>query len=190
MNKDMRREPPSRKLAAGLGLLTALVLLGASGILVMDLVSLLGVEPPHVVAKAAASAETPWMSFLAKAILTVTLILAMAIIAPAVGALCLFGLLRRYGNHLVPLNHVEHAATPPPVVGLAAAGSLNVAGAAACTAQPLNLGTSFEEERLRRAGLASRMEAGVLGQLFEDNVKLQQKIAVARDKDLATAAAR
>jgi hypothetical protein len=189
-NKDMVRERPNRKLATGFGLLTSLVLFGAAGILVTDLVLLLGAESPPAnaaaapvapaVAKAAASAEMPWNTFLGKTILIVTSIVAVAVIAPLVGALCLFGLLRRYGKQLGPLIHVEYT-SPPVVVGPFTAGALG--SAAAGTAQLLNLGPSFEEERLRKAELTGRMEAGVVGQLFEDNLKLRKKIEIAREKD-------
>jgi hypothetical protein len=197
MNQDTGQEPLNRKLAAGLGLLTSLVLLCAAGFLVSELGARFGVEPPTAAApsvpaaaRAGASAETPWMAFLAKTILTVTIILAMAIVAPMVGALCLFVLLRRYAKHLGPLLHVEQTRPTLVLAGAGAAASLGVAPVTAPTAQLLNLGPSFEEERLRQAGLAGRMEAGVLGQLFEDNVKLQQKIAVAREQEGATAPGR
>jgi hypothetical protein len=193
-NKDMGQELPHRQLAASLGVLTSLVLLCVAGILAMDLVAHLGVAPTSAapiapaVAKSAASAETPWMTFVGRTILTVTIIVALAIIAPMVGALCLFGLLRRYGKHLGPLIHVEHASPPPVMVGPFTAGSLGIAGAAASTPQPLNMGPTFEEDRLRKTELTSRMEAAVLGQLLEDNVKLQAKIEVFRNQGKATAA--
>lgn len=196
MNQDTVQEPLNRKLAAGLGLLTSLVLLGAAGFLVAELGARFGVEPaaaaPSVpaAARAGASAEMPWMAFVAKTIFTVTIILAMAIVAPAVGALCLFALLRRYAKHLGPLLHIEQTSPPVVLAGAGVAASLGVAPVTAPAAQLLNLGPSFEEERLRQAGLAGRMEAGVLGQLFEDNVKLQQKIAVAREQEGATAPGR
>lgn len=184
--KPIGQEPPIPKLAAGLGLLTSLILLGAVGILATDLVSLLGAEPPAAVAptvaaaaKTTVAAETPWLTFLGKTILTVAGIVALAVIAPLVGALGLFGLLRRYGKHLGPLIHVEYAA-PPVVVGPFTASSLGVTGS---TAQPLNLGPSFEDERLRKTEQASRMEAGVLAQLFEDNLKLQEKIEQVKEQE-------
>ena len=193
LNNDMSQESPHRKLAASLGVLTSLVLLCVAGILAMDLVSHLGVTPttaaPIVPAatKSTASAESPWMIFIGRTILTVTIIVALAIIAPLVGALCLFGLLRRYGKHLGPLIHVEKTSPAPVFVGPYPGGSFGVASIAG-TPQPLNMGPSFEDDRLRKSELTSRMEAAVLGQLLEDNVKLQAKIEVGRNQGKATAA--
>jgi hypothetical protein len=187
MNKNLGQEPPNRNLAAGLGILTSVVLLGAAGVLAMDLVSGIGAEPSPAAAPivpaitgAAASAPMPGLTILAKTILTVTAIVAMSIIAPLVGALCLFGLLRRYGKHLGPLIHLEYTGPPPTVVGPFGGSPFGFGGAAASSAQPLNLGPSFEEDRLRHVALAGHMEAGVLRQLFDDNVKLQEKIGIAR----------
>jgi hypothetical protein len=195
-NNDPDQAPPNRKLAAGLGLLTALVLLGAAGTLAVDLVSLIGTDPAAApvapaIANAPAGVEMPWLTFPGNAMLAVASIVALVIIAPLIGALCLFGLLHRYGQHLGPLIHLQYTYTVPPpmAAGPFATSSLGVAGAAACSAQPLNLGLSFEEERLRKTAQTGRMEAGVLAQLFDDNVKLQEKIGLARAKEKATAAA-
>ncbi len=174
-NKDPGQAPAYRTVAAGLGLLTSVVLLGAAGILVVDLLALPGAQPP-----VATHVEMPWLAILGRTMVTLTIIVALAIIAPLVGALCMFGLLRRYGKHLGPLIHLEYTGPPPQMAGPFVPALLGVEAAPAATAQPLNLGPSFEDERLRRAGQTGRMEAGVLRQLFEDNVKLQEKIGVAQ----------
>jgi hypothetical protein len=178
-----------RKRATAIGVLTAFVLIGAAGLLALDVVALMGTETPAAPTPATASAESSWLALIGRTILTASIILALAVIAPLAGALGLFFLLRRYGKQLGPLIHVEYTGTPSVVVGPYTATSLGVsppayAGGSPSTAQPLDLGLSFEEERMQKDSLARRMEAGVLQQVFEDNIKLQEKIGQTKDDEL------
>jgi hypothetical protein len=112
------------------------------------------------------------MTFLGKAILAVVSIIALSITAPLIGVLCLIGLLRRYGKHLGLLIHVEYLRQQPVGIAPFTANSLGIGDPATCNAQSLNLGPTFEDEHRHKAEQTNRMVSGVLGQLFEDNVKL------------------
>jgi hypothetical protein len=149
--------------------------------------------------------ELPLHDFVGKTVFTVAIIVALAIIAPLVFVHCLFGLLRRHSQHFGPLIRVEYVGGPPITVGPFTAGSLGVAGAmpdavsgalernnrfgagqaesaGARTAQQFDLGPTFETQRQLKEEEAKRLEEAVLQQLFEDNLKLQVQIDLAKEQ--------
>lgn len=176
-------EPPNRMLAAWLGVLTLLVLLVAACILATDVVSRFDGNhaPSTSTSRPAADGVMPGMTFLEKSVLIAGSIVALGVVGPVVGAVCLFALLRRYAKQVGPLIHVEYT-MPAPVHDCGRpVGASGVVEAS--TALPLNLGPSFEEERLRGAERARGRDAAVLAQLFEDNLKLKERIELAREKE-------
>jgi hypothetical protein len=149
--------------------------------------------------------ELPLHDLIGKTVFTVAIIVALAIIAPLVFVHCLFGLLRRHSQHFGPLIRVEYVGGPPITVGPFTAGSLGVAGAmpdavsgalernnrfgvgqaesaGAHTAQQFDLGPTFETQRQLKEEQAKRLEEAVLQQLFEDNLKLQVQIDLAKEQ--------
>jgi hypothetical protein len=140
-----------------------------------------------------------------KTVLTVAIIFALAIIAPLVVVHCLFGLLRRHSHHFGPLIRIEYVGAPPMGVGPFTVSSLGATGAVqeaipaalernnrfgvgqadsvhAHTAKQFDLGPTFETQRQLKEQQAQRLEEAVLQQLFEDNLKLQAQIDLAKEQ--------
>ena len=168
-----------------LGVLTTLVLACAAGVLVIDLASTPIDQPVQ-----AASGEV-----VNRTLLTAALIVGLVLIAPLIGAVSLFLLLKRYGGSMGPLIHIEYGAAAPVVVGPYAAKQLGIADANlesladavarkrleeqtvdTPTAEPFDFGPSFADELVVKQSLVHRQQEGVLSQLFADNLRLHENI--------------
>jgi hypothetical protein len=151
------------------------------------------------------SPELASQDSIGKTVLTVAIIIALTIIAPLVLVHCLFGLLRRHSQHFGPLIRIEYVGAPPMGVGPFTVNSLGATGAVqeatpaalernnqfgvgqaesahAHTAKQFDLGPTFETQRQLKEQQAQRLEEAVLQQLFEDNLKLQAQIDLAKEQ--------
>jgi hypothetical protein len=152
------------------------------------------------------SPELPSHDSIGKTVLTVAIIIPLVIIAPLVLVHCLFGLLRRHSQQFGPLIRIEYVGAPPMSVGPFTVNSLGATGAVqdaapaslernnrlgvgqaesaqAHTAKQFELGPTFEAQRKHKDQQAQRMEQAVLQQLFEDNLKLQAQIDLAKEQE-------
>jgi hypothetical protein len=180
-----------------IGILTTLLLLGAVGMAVLDLASFASAEEP------ATSALLNRTMFLG------AMIFALAIVAPLIGALSLFVLLKRYGG---PLIQIEYGAAAATVVGPFAARelgigeteleslaeaverkrrleSLTASNDDAPAAVPFDFGPTFADELSAQQSQASRQAEAVLAQLFADNLSLHEKIELDSDAEKVQEAA-
>lgn len=171
-------------------------------------------EPPELAGAAASTRNAshqgfisvlPLHDFIGNTVFTVAIIFALAIIAPLVFVLCLYGVLRRHGQHFGPLIRIEYVGAPAMGVGPFTASSPGAArvvpeavpaalernkgftvgqteSAGAATAQQFDLGPTFETQRQHKEQQAKRLEEAVLQQLFEDNLKLQVQIDLAQEQ--------
>jgi hypothetical protein len=169
-----------------------LTLLGAAGVSALDLASLSSVDGPANGA------------ILGRTMFAIALLVGLAIVAPLVGAFTLFTLLKRHSQLIGPLIHIEQAATPSIVLGpytasaptrmdaelesLAAAverkrrlDELATPSAETSTAEPFDLGPSFEDVMNAQRSQSNRQESAVLAQLFAANLSLHEKIELDRE---------
>jgi len=148
------------------------------------------------------SPDLPLYDFIGKTVFTVAIIFALAIIAPLVFIYCLLGLLRRHNQNFGPLIRIEYVGASPMHVGPFTASPLGATGeavptalegnkrfrvgqtesAGAPTAQQFDLGPTIETERQLKEEQAKRLDEAVLQQLFEDNLKLQVQIELAKEQ--------
>ena len=179
------------------GILTTLVMACAAVVLAMDLAAHLSADVP---AARAVVAEPAGGEFMSKTVVTLAMIFGLAIIAPFVGALSLFVLLKRYSRQMGPLIHIHYGGAAPSVVvgpfsarqaadagvGLNAVAAaierrrqredLDVKATDLLTGESFDLGPSFEEEQHLKRSQANRLEGAVLAQLFAANHRLHEKI--------------
>ena len=146
--------------------------------------------------------QSPWRAFIGETILAVAMLFALALVAALVFVHCFFALLRRHTRRFGPLIRIEYAGAPPMVVGPftpSSFGSLNAVQEAglernyrlgktqaesvgAQAANQFDLGPSFETQRHLQEEQGKRQEEAVLQHLFEDNLKLQGQIGLAKQK--------
>jgi len=183
-----------------IGILTTVILTGAAGISALDLASFSSLDGP------AASAD------LGKTLFALALLIGLVIVAPLVGALTLFTLLKRYSQQIGPLFHIAQAPTPSVVIGpytASQAGSvasdleslamalerkrqmedLSRQADAPTAPEPFDFGPSFEDVQRSKQSLANRQESAVLAQLFEANLSLHEKIELDNETEFGHEAA-
>lgn len=181
------------------GILTTLLLLGAACLAALDLASLSDDGPTNG-------------AFVGNAMFAGALIFGVVIIAPLIGALTLFLLLKRYSQQVGPLFHIEQTAATGLVVGPYAARQLGIADAgldsladaverkrrleeaalhtdAAPIAQPFDFGPSYADERDAKQSQVSRQDEAVLAQLFANNLTLHEQIELDNDPEKGQEAA-
>jgi hypothetical protein len=100
---------------------------------------------------------------------TASLMVSLAIV------ISVFVLLRRLRDQLPALVRVDSLSPPPPVEQAAMPVAPEVI-IEETTAQPFDLGPTYEEERLLKEEAERQQEQAVLRSVFEENLKLRQEL--------------